>query len=148
MMEFAKTFNEKINLRNYIDGQLEFFIEKFKENGWKQEDTHYVTMKTDLQDWDLGIVFYSEILEYEEEGRDVLTPWIVGRLEVEETDYSKLIKYARFILSELDEMGIKPFHDEDSFHGYFAKHENKGWTEIKFYINKEYPDGYWENHTL
>ena len=102
----------------------------------------------DLQEWPVGIVFYSELLEYEEEGRDVLTPWIVGRLEVEETDYNKLIKYARFILSELDEMGITPFHDEDSFHGYFAKHGNKAWTEIKFYINEEYPNGYWENHTL
>lgn len=137
-----------LNLYNYIDDQIEFFIEKFKNAGWIQEDIQYVCKKTDLQDWDLGIVFYAELLEYREEGREVITPWVVGKLEVEETDYKKLKLYTSFVIQELKKMGIKPFHDEDSFMGYFAKHDNKGWTELKFYINSEYPDGYWENHTL
>jgi len=138
----------RINLRNYIDDQLEFFIEKFKENGWKQEDIHYVSKNTDLQEWPLGIVFYSELLEYTEKKKEVLTPWIVGRLEVETTEYDKLFEYADFILNELDQIDIHPFYDEDSFRGYFSKSNHQGWTKLKFYINKEYPDGYWENHTL
>jgi len=139
----------RINLRNYVNEQLEFFIEKFKENGWKQEDIHYVSKDTELQEWPLGIVFYSELLEYREDNRrEVLTPWIVGELEIETTEYDKLFEYADFILNELNQMNISPFHDEDSFRGYFAKSSHKGWTELKFYINKEYPKGYWENHTL
>lgn len=138
----------RINLRNYVDSQLMFFIEKFKKHGWKQEDNEYVCKKTDLQDWDLGIVFYSELLEYMENGRQVLTPWICGSIEIEVTDYPELKEYARFILDELEQMDIKPFRDEDAFLGYFSKTDNKGWTELRFYINEEYPKGYWENHTL
>ena len=40
------------------------------------------------------------------------------------------------------------FKDEDSFMGYFSKEDHKGWTKLKFYINEEYPKGYWGNHTL
>ena len=139
---------EAINLRNYIDNQLFFFIEKFKEYGWKQEDIHYVTKVTDFQDWPVGVVFYSELLEYTESRHEKLTPWIVGKLEVEKTEHSELVEYTNFILDELEKMGIKPFHDEDAFMGYFAKENHNGWTELKFYINQYYPDGYWENHTL
>lgn len=141
---------ELINLRNYVNDQLFYFIEKFKEHGWKQEDISYVTKVTHLQEWSLGIVFYSELLEYTQDGPylNMLTPWVVGRLEVETTDHNKLRDYTDFIIDELEKMRLKPFHDEDSFMGYFAKEDNKGWTELKFYLNKHYPDGYWENHTL
>jgi len=137
-----------INLKPYIDDQLFFFIEKFKEHGWKQEDIQYVTKKTNLQEWDLGIVFYGELLEYTEEDQDMITPWIVGRVEIEETDDLKIKACKSFILEELESMGLHPFHDEDAYMGYFSKESHQGWTKLKFYLNKFYPDGYWENHTL
>lgn len=144
---------EPINLRSYIDDQLYFFIEKFKKHGWDQEDIHYVSKKTDLQDWPLGIVFYGELLEYTDKNfggnyLNMITPWICGRLDIETTDDQDLRDYAGFILNELKIMRLKPFHDEDSFNGYFSKEEHKGWTQLKFYLNKFYPDGYWENHIL
>ena len=148
MDEYARDWDKPLNLRYYIDNQLHHFIEKFKKHGWRQEDLHYITKKTHLQEWDLGIVFYSELLEYEENGKEILTPWIVGRLEIETIDYGKLREYTDFILDELNKMDIKPFHDEDSFMGYFSKEDHKGWTQLKFFINERYPDGYWENHTL
>lgn len=138
----------RVNLKNYIDSQLNFFINKFIEIGWKREDLHYITKKIYSQNWNLGIVFYSELLEYREERKQVLTPWIVGMLEIKETDYHKLSKYADFIKEEVEKIGWKMFHDEDAFQGYFSKEENKGWTKLKFYINEEYSGGFWENHTL
>jgi hypothetical protein len=138
----------KINLSNYIEDQIEYFIEIFKSNGWDQEDIAYVSKKTNLQDWDLGIVFYGELLEYSEGKEDIITPWIVGKIEVETTDDIKLRSYASFILNELEKLNIHAFHDEDTYKGYFAKETHKGWTELKFYVNMEYPDGYWQNHTL
>lgn len=137
-----------INLRIWVDNQLFYFIEKFKKHGWDQEDIHYVSKKTHLQEWDLGIVFYSELLEYTENGEEVLTPWIVGRIEALTADHGKLREYTDFILDELNKMELRPFHDEDSFMGYFAKEDHGGWTQLKFYINESYPDGYWENHIL
>jgi hypothetical protein len=137
-----------INLASYTDDQIIFFIEKFKENGWKQEDLQYVNKETDIQDWPLGIVFYPELLEYTEDGKDMITPWICGEVEIETTDDLKLKVYKNFILKELEDMDLNPFHDEDAFYGYFAKNTHKGWTELKFYINKFYPDGYWQNHIL
>jgi len=139
-----------INLKPYVDDQLFFFIEKFKEHGWNQEDTQYVCKKTDLQEWNLGIVFYCELLEYTDGGKylNMITPWVAGEIEVKTTDEQELRKYTAFIRNELDEMKLNPFHDEDSFMGYFSKEDHKGWTKLKFYLNKHYPEGYWENHTL
>lgn len=143
-----ETRNIKLNLKPWMDSELFYFIEKFRSHGWKQEDVHYVTKITHLQEWELGIVFYLELLEYTENGEGCIAPWIVGMLEVETTDHVKLREYTDFILDELNKMDIKPFHDEDAFMGYFSKEDHKGWTELKFYINQNYPDGYWENHTL
>jgi len=137
-----------INLAQYTDDQVIFFIEKFKENGWEQEDFQYVNKETDLQDWPLGIVFYPELLEYTEDGKDMITPWICGEVEIETTYVEDLREYTKFILSELESMDLNPFHDEDAYMGYFAKDTREGWTELKFYLNKYYPNGYWENHTL
>ena len=137
-----------INLRYWVDNQLYYFIEKFKKHGWKQIDIHYIEKETHLQDWPVGVVFYSELLEYTENKEEVLTPWIVGRLEIETTDHLKLREYTDFILDELNKMEVKPFHDEDSFMGYFSKEDHDGWTQLKFYINMYYPGGYWGNHTL
>jgi len=148
---------EIINLRKYIDDQLYFFIEKFKEIGWKQEDVHYISKKVDFQDRSLGIVFYSELLEYSDKEfgnnyLNMLCPWIVGRIEINNEKEENILPILRsatdFIKEEVKLIGWKMFHDEDAFFGYFSRHNGRGYTRLKFYLNKEYPNGHWENHTL
>ena len=138
----------KFNLSTWVDKACQFYVDKFKENGWVQEDLTYVYKKTDFTEYPVGVVFYAKLLEYYEDGKNVITPWITGRLEVETTDDLKLKAYKSFILEELDQMGLHAFHDEDAFYGHFTKKVNKGWTELNFYLHPFYPDGYWENHTL
>ena len=163
----------RINLRNYMDEQLFFFIKKFKENGWKQEDTHYVFKRTDFivnpsarnedYKYGFGIVFYAELLEYSETNDqkrrvEVLTPWVCCRIQIDEnkdvkypSDCPRLEKVIEFMQKEFKEMGLEPFYDEDAYRQNFSRPEikqNMESVEIKFYLNMEYPDGYWENHTL
>jgi len=159
---------EKINLREVMEDQLDFFVKKFIENGWKQEDLHYVNKrvgfltnpdaKNDDCKYGFGIVFFTELLGYSEDGVNMLTPWVVGRISIDKnpdvkypSDCPKLQKVTEYMKKEFKKLGLKPFYDEDAFYGNFSRPEprqNTGDVTIKFYINMDYPDGYWENHTL
>ena len=158
----------KINLWNDMKKQLDFFINKFKEIEWKQEDTYYIFKKVNFlvnpearnndYKYGFGIVFYSDLLSYTENNKYILTPWVCGKISIENNpnikypvDCPRLDKVANFIKEELKKINWKPFYDEDSFKGIFSKPELRKNTEnieIKFYLNKEYPKGYWQNHTL
>lgn len=153
-----KNINTWIKLREYMDKQIGFFVEKFIEIGWDQEDTSYIFKRTpfltnsDARNEDyqygFGIVFYADFLEYEEEGQDLLIPWVVGKIEIENPTEKILKNVTDFIKEEVEKIGWNMFHDEDSYRGYFSKENKNGWTQLRFYLNQEYPKGYWQNHTL
>jgi hypothetical protein len=162
----------KINLNDYMDKQLDFFIEKFKKIGWKQEDTHYIFKRVGFETnpsarnkdykYGFGIVFYAELLNYSEinngKTEEVLTPWVVCRIQIDKNenikypiDCPRLQKVVNFIKEEIKKIEWKPFYDEDAFKNNFSRpkiKENMSSVEIKFYLNMEYPNGHWENHTL
>ena len=56
-----------------IESQIEFFIDKFVKNGWKQEDSAYIIKDFgfsffNLNDHDVtkvGIVIYPELINYD-----------------------------------------------------------------------------------
>ncbi len=50
----------------------------------------------------------------------------------------------------LNKLSIKPFKDEDAYLGYFSFEKNEACGELifSFYVNPDYPDGWWENHAL
>jgi len=154
-MENQRTW---VKLREYMDNQIAFFVQKFMGNGWNMEDVAYLHKRTPfLTDADaknedyrygFGIVFYADFLRYEEEGQDLLAPWVVGRAEIENPTEEILKNVAEFIKAEVEAIGWKMFHDEDSYGGYFSKEDKNGYTRLKFYLNREYPNGYWQNHAL
>ena len=57
-------------------------------------------------------------------------------------------KQIEFFVEKFVKNGWKMFHDEDSYRGYFSKEDKNGYTRLKFYLNREYPKGYWQNHVL
>jgi len=66
-------------------------------------------------------------------------------------DCPRIRKLAKFFQEELSRIGLKPFMDEDAFMNHFYSpkvNENLNVTSIGFYLNKDYPDGMWVNHTL
>jgi hypothetical protein len=147
-----------ITLRKYLDDQIGFFMKKFMEIGWEQEDAAYIFKRTpfivnpDAKNEDykhgFGISFYPELLEYREDGEEVLCPWVVGDIEIENPSDETLRSVADFIKEEVQKIGWNMFHDEDAFRGHFAKDKKHSWTKLKFYLNQSYPEGYWQNHTL
>jgi hypothetical protein len=150
---------EIINLANYVDDQINFFVEKFKSIGWKQEDLAYLFKRTpflvnpearniDYQ-YGFGLVFYSQLLQYGYGKNEMLTPWVVGRVELESPTSEILKNVTDFIKEEVKNIGWKMFYDEDSFRNNFSKEERRdGYIRLKFYLNKYYSAGWWENHTL
>jgi len=77
---------------------------------------------------------------------NVWIPW--GRLEVSHASKDgslDLIEYAKKVLVKL---GLKRFYDEDAEGGGLCLARDE-WRECAIcYINPDFPEGYWENHTL
>lgn len=103
------------------------------------------------------MVLYAELLSYTEDSKYMLTPWICGRISVTPEDIkdqksSERLRFiAKTIQNDLKQLNIKAFFDEDAFLYNFSRPEfnqRRDSVSIKFYINKDYPDGYWENHTI
>ena len=159
------------NFYSEVENEIEFFVDKFKLIGWNQEDTAYLTKKLPFttnptaknDEWQhsIGLVLYPIILSYYEKQpvRGYATKiWIQCRVGI---DYNPLVKYPAecprlkkvtdFLKEEINKIGYKSFYDEDSYNGNFSQPEykqNLGEIRVSFYLNKDYPDGYWENHTL
>lgn len=153
----------KIDIAETTDREIQDIIGKLiKKENYRQFDKGYIEVQTPFlidpdsinDDWKtkIGFVFYPELLSYYDGNNFITVPWICVRVEIEGnnyvTDESKQIELCKWIVSELTSAGYKPFHDEDAFAGYFKKENRKGYIILKTYINPDFPDGYWSNHTL
>ena len=43
---------------------------------------------------------------------------------------------------------LKPFYDEDATFGIYSDELRNGYERYTFYVNPDFPEGWWENHTL
>jgi hypothetical protein len=89
---------------------------------------------------------------------EVLIPWVKCTFGVE---YNKLEKYpqdekrvrdvVKWVKENIvEKLPYKAFCDEDAYSGNFSwdKKENLGSIYFSFYVNPDFQEGYWENHTL
>lgn len=162
----------KTNFYKEIDQEVRFFVDKFKEIGWKQVDVSYLTKRLPFitnpsarnEEWQhsIGMVLYPELLTYigarkGERGVDEI--WICCRVgidydeEMEKDPWSseRLTQLTNYLKEEIKKINWKAFYDEDAFRYNFTRPEFKKNLEevrIRFYLNKDYPEGVWENHTL
>lgn len=158
---------DKINLYKQTMNQLDYFIEKFMSIGYKQEDLHYLVRNTNIVihpdsrnenfKTQFGMSMYAELLLYTEDTKYMLTPWICCSITITpedvkyQTDSKILRSVGKFIQDDLKKLGLKAFFDEDAFLQNFSRpkvNEDFDSVTIKFYLNKYYPEGYWENHTI
>ena len=158
----------KIDIAKTTDKEIQDIIEILtKKDNYQQVDEAYLEVQTPFlinpnsrnESWKtkIGFVLYPELLSYstrDENRRSewVTTPWICIRIEIEDSEYvtdeSKQRELCKWVVAELTEAGYKPFHDEDAFAGYFKKEDRNGYVRFKMYINPDFPQGYWSNHTL
>ena len=135
---------------------------------WKRFDEMAIESKIKFGEKEIFLVLYPELLSYtyiwyegagvydnekNKRSEEVTTPWIACRLELEgqhSTDWHFNV------LNELKEwidnkLLIKPFKDEDAQHQIYSRQCSayiRDWTKYIFYLNIDYPNGWWENHTL
>lgn len=149
-----------INIQPQIDKEINELMEKLTQSNpdFQMADDHYFEVKVPFvtnpdarnEEWKtkIGLVFYPELLSYGYGDDSITTPWICVRFELESPDNDTERDLCKWIVESLKSAGYKPFYDEDAFRGYYKKEERKGYNQYKCYVNPNYPDGYWENHTL
>ena len=164
----------KTNLEPEIVEEINFFVKKFVENGWELEDTFYLKKKFDFitnpdannEEWkhSASLSFSPYILQYcdrdikTHKAEWITTVWIkvtTGLSENKDVKYPedcpRLRQLCKTLEQELKSMDIQTFYDEDSFLNRFTKPvitPNTRISNVSFYVNKDYPEGMWANHTL
>ncbi len=154
------------NIQQGINKEIEELLSRLcgKEFDSKFEwvDDYYVEVDTPFltnpdarnTEWKtkIGLVFYPELLTYRDPAnfpeKDCTVPWICVRLELETPTPELERELLPWLVEVFGEIDYAPFHDEDSFRGYFKKEEKRGWNKYKMYVNPSYPKGYWQNHVL
>ena len=130
---------------------------------WKQIDIHAFESLMKFGGEKLILVTYAELLSYgyvyragvsgdKKTYEEVVTPWLACRIELEGDQSTK---GHNEVIKELKEwtkkLPWKPFYDEDATFGIYRMKTSpysRDWTQYVFYVNPDYPDGWWENHTL
>lgn len=144
-----------LNLAYNETKEVQYFINKFIEQGWKREDEFVIILNTnDNITTKIFMTLYYELLSYD----NIVEPWVYCKFavfwnhplhdELIKIDLIK-IKYLKKFYEYLSTKISSPFYDEDAFCRYLKKLEDDvNYSEYKFYINEAYPKGQWENHTL
>jgi len=163
----------KINLERYLEQEIKIISNLLIKTGdWKQFDESAFEMNMSLKKSNkmikIILVLYPELLTYTyvwhegagvyDDGRNgrseyVTTPWIACRIELEgeqNTDwhYDVLKKIKEWVYEKLP---LKPFKDEDACHQIYSRQCSayiREHTKYIFYLNIDYPNGWWENHVL
>lgn len=121
-----------MNLNNEIDRLINKLEELLKNSNWKRRDTYYFEYKPNSKSGvtknfnlpEAYISFSPEILYYQKKSENIAEIWLKS-YEFDLTEESE---------DELFNI-VKPFRDQD-------------YRGNKFWINPDYPNGYWCNHTL
>jgi len=157
-----------INLDRYIEQELNLLDAIILETGdWKQIDIHAYESLIEFGGKKLILVTYGELLGYGyvwQEGRgacdsrktrseEVVTPWLACRIELQGNQSTKGHSDVLKALKDwaYDKMPWRPFYDEDATYGIFritTSPYGRDETRYTFYVNPDYPTGWWENHTL
>lgn len=161
----------KENLLPQFEKEIEKTINQFVDMGWNQIDEMAIekNIKININPGSLErfsdtliLVFYHKLLTYIEGDKGkreyVAIPWITCKFELENGGdkdflYSETVKeLVNYIKKELESIGISAFKDEDAPHQMFSNRcrtaDRNGYVTFEFFINPDYPKGYWSNHTL
>lgn len=153
----------KTDLAPEMANEIEELIVKLCDKGANREDTHYITYDTPYEitpgsahPKHLGIVFYTDLISYSDtEDKNkavgyVLQPWIACRISLDnvERSHEDVKTILDWVVKKVEEIGLKPFMDEDASYNHWNRKEASDYTEYTMYVNPSYPDGVWENHTI
>lgn len=148
----------KQDISTQTDQEIGEIIKKLKDNGWEQEDISYISKLVNNKK--IEMVLYPELLSYysDYDRRYVTVPWICVKYEYYLDDMKKgdISKNSLTItegatnemIKAFEDIGIKPFYDEDAPQRHFNINRHLDEITLKMYVNPSYPNGIWQNHTL
>jgi len=140
------------------DSEIQQMIKMLIDNGWTQEDSACV--KKIINGKSIFLAMYPELLTYYDvdSRRDVTVPWICVKYEyyldeMKQGDISKTFLTitegaTNEMIKAFEDIGIKPFYDEDAPQRHFNINRHLNEVTLKMYVNPSYPNGIWQNHTL
>jgi hypothetical protein len=151
----------KINIYEESEKEINQIIDRLTlhDPNFKQVDGDYLEVKTPFliqpdaknDEWKpkIGLVFYPELLSYGSRSSGFeINPWVCVSFELETKDMIIHRELCKWFVEKFKAIGLRPFMDEDATWNHYKKDERKGYTRYKLYVNIDYPNGYWENHTL
>lgn len=151
----------KIDLSSKIDEEISIIVNRLVSNNWVQEDVSYVRKdlgfvlnSTFKNKNHIALCLFPKILFFNKKAE----VWIQCRLSFE-YDYnyrsnfykdSRIEKICSTIIEEFMDINLTPFYDEDAFRYFFTKPNVKHnkFIDISFFVNIDYPNGFWQNHTI
>lgn len=153
----------KINLDFYLEQELLFLTSLINKTlGWKQIDENAFEKK--FGERNVIMVIYPELLRYgyvyrpgvsgnKKTSEEHAVVWLACRIELEGDANTK---WHSDVLKDIkkwweENIILKPFYDEDAPHGIYSRQcsaYSRDWTQYVFYVNPDYPEGWWENHCL
>lgn len=145
------------NFQIIFDEEIEIIAKKILSTGWIREDIAYFTknIKTnnEINNTKISICLYHEILNYYNRNPDIRKSeiWVRCRIIIPDKWEKYEISLLKEIINEeFKNLQLTTFYDEDAYLGIFTKPKmyDKNLKEISFYINPDYPKGYWCNHTI
>lgn len=133
----------KENFQTRVQQDIDKVIEALLDVGFEYVDNNYLEYED--EDMPIYVHLYPEFLTYSTGGKGkpietLLEVWIACEIEDDEIDTA-----GNIVKELLKKSYLKPFKDEDAIKGIFAR---KGEYKIAFYMNPDYPQGYWQNHVL
>jgi len=149
----------KLNLHNQIEFDIDLIIKEFIENhGWNHIDAQL--MEKSIEKAIVNLIIYPKILNYEERNYQSQI-WYTCLFTVDDTEMTKTFEY---FLRLFPTLKYKPFKDEDALYQHFVPYKKEKYaatlfkkmlkltpilySKSAFFLNPDYPNGYWGNHTI
>jgi hypothetical protein len=149
----------KINLIDQINADINLITKEFTVNhGWHHTDAQMMTKS--IEKTEVNLIMSPKILSYEEKNYQSQI-WYACIFTVNDLKMKSTFEY---FLRLFPALKYKPFKDEDALHQHFVPYKkeehattlfkrmfrstHKRLSKSAFFINPDYPDGYWNNHTI
>jgi hypothetical protein len=148
-----------INIAEQVEKEISLIMDRLvlHDPNFEVVDNSYLEVKTPFlinpdsrdDEWKpkIGVVLYPELLTYNF-GQQYVTPWICVMFELETKDMTIHRELCKWFVDKFKAIGMEPFMDEDATWNHYKKEECNGYTKYHLYVNPDYPNGHWENHTL
>lgn len=135
----------KLNLQESIDYDIGRVVNLLYVIGFESEDNHrYLEYNDNDLSISIGVYIEPTLLSYMKGGKGVpveeVTEVWIGLCLTDESEKNAQ-KLKQMITTMLP---IKPFKDEDAYLGVYSNNDG----EYTLYLNPDYPNGFWYNHTL